>query len=52
MLKMMRQVPDATSSYDLKLRAVMSGGEAVGTEHLVWAKRELDLTINEVFGQT
>tara|TARA_Y100000590_G_scaffold83153_1_gene92656 strand:- start:5220 stop:6890 length:1671 start_codon:yes stop_codon:yes gene_type:complete len=52
MLKMMRQVPDATSSYDLKLRAVMSGGEAVGTELLDWAKRELDLTINEVFGQT
>ncbi len=52
MLKMMRQVPDPKKRFDLKLRAVMSGGEAVGTELLDWAKRELDLNINEVFGQT
>ncbi|NNL86260.1 MAG: AMP-binding protein [Myxococcales bacterium] len=52
MLKLMRQVPNPKDKYALKLRAVMSGGEAVGTELLDWAKRELDLNINEVFGQT
>ncbi len=52
MLKLMRQVPDALSRYDLKLRTVVSGGEAVGTELYEWAKRELKISINEAFGQT
>ena len=52
MLKLMRQVPDPLSRYDLKLRAVLSGGEAVGAGLLEWAQRELKLSINEGFGQT
>jgi acyl-coenzyme A synthetase/AMP-(fatty) acid ligase len=48
----MRQVPDALSRYKLKLRAVLSGGEAVGKELFEWADRELKLKINEGFGQT
>ena len=52
MLKLMRQVPNALERYDLKLRAVLSGGEAVGKELLDWAERELNLKINEGFGQT
>jgi len=51
-LKLMRQVPDALSRYKLKLRAVLSGGEAVGKELFEWADRELKLKINEGFGQT
>jgi acetyl-CoA synthetase len=52
MLKLMRQVPDALVRYDLKLRAALSGGEAVGKELLEWADRELHIKINEGFGQT
>lgn len=52
MLKLMRQVPNALDRYTLKLRAVLSGGEAVGKELLEWADRELNLKINEGFGQT
>lgn len=52
MLKLMRQVPNAIDRYDLKLRAALSGGEAVGKELLEWADRELHIKINEGFGQT
>lgn len=52
MLKLMRQIPNALERYDLKLRAVLSGGEAVGKELLEWADRELNIKINEAFGQT
>jgi acetyl-CoA synthetase len=52
MLKLMRQVPDPLSRYELKLRAVLSGGEAVGAGLLEWAQKELKLLINEGFGQT
>ena len=52
MLKLMRQVPNALDRYTLKLRAVLSGGEAVGKELLEWADRELHIKINEAFGQT
>lgn len=52
MLKMMRQVPNALDKYDIHLRAILSGGEAVGKELLEWGRRELDISINEGFGQT
>ncbi len=52
MLKLMRQVPEPLSRYKLKLRAVLSGGEAVGAGLLEWAQQELKLAINEGFGQT
>lgn len=52
MLKLMRQIPNPLERYDLKLRAVLSGGEAVGKELLEWADRELNIKINEAFGQT
>ena len=52
MLKLMRQVPDPLSRYELKLRAALSGGESVGKELLEWADRELHIKINEGFGQT
>lgn len=52
MLKLMRQVPDPLSRHQLKLRAVLSGGEAVGAGLLEWAQKVLKLSINEGFGQT
>ncbi len=52
MLKLMRQVNDPLSRYDIRLRAVLSGGEAVGAGLLEWAQQELKLSINEGFGQT
>jgi acetyl-CoA synthetase len=52
MLKLMRQVPNPLERYDLKLRAVLSGGESVGAGLLEWGQQELRLSINEGFGQT
>ena len=52
MLKLMRQVPDPLQRYDVKLRAVLSGGESVGAGLLEWGQQELKLSINEGFGQT
>jgi len=52
MLKLMRQVPAPLERHELKLRAVLSGGESVGTGLLEWAEKELRLSINEGFGQT
>ena len=52
MLKLMRGVPNPLARYNLKLRAVVSGGEAVGKELIEWGRRELNISINEGFGQT
>lgn len=51
-LKMMRQVPRPREKYRIRLRTIMSAGEALGAEMLAWASTELGLTINEMFGQT
>jgi acetyl-CoA synthetase len=36
----------------IKLRAIMSAGEAVGTAVFEWAQAALGVTVNEMFGQT
>ncbi|WP_092778766.1 AMP-binding protein [Jannaschia pohangensis] len=48
-LKLMRQTaaPDG-----LRLRAVLSGGEALGPDLLDWGRRTLGVSINEIYGQT
>ncbi|MEM1047195.1 MAG: acyl-CoA synthetase [Pseudomonadota bacterium] len=51
-LKMLRPVPHPAETYDLSLRTVGSGGEALGSETYEWARSALDLTINEFYGQT
>ena len=52
-LKMMlKAVPRPRDHYHLRLRSIMSGGEAVGATVLDWARQELDVSINEIFGQT
>jgi len=49
---MMKEVPDAESRFDMQLRSLMSGGEAVGPTVMEWAQSTLGVTINEIFGQT
>ena len=52
MLKLMRQVPDLRGRFDLHLRSIVSGSEAVGAELMAWTKEELRLDVHVVFGQT
>lgn len=52
MLKMIRQVPSALDAGQLRLRAVLSGSEAVGGELHEWARGALRAPVNEAFGQT
>jgi len=49
---MMKAVPQPRTRFRLKLRAVMSAGEAVGDAVFAWCRDELGLTVNEMFGQT
>lgn len=49
---MMKAVPEPRKVYDLRLRSIMSGGEAVGATVIEWARDRLGVTINEIFGQT
>ncbi len=49
---MMKAVPRPRERYRLKLRAVMSAGEAVGDAVFHWCQQALGLTVNEMFGQT
>ncbi|MBI1891974.1 MAG: AMP-binding protein [Burkholderiales bacterium] len=49
---MMKAVPKPRDKYNLKLRAMMSGGEAVGDAVFAWCQAELGITVNEIFGQT
>ena len=51
-LKMIRSVENIKSNYELKLRAVMSAGEQVGEELIHWGRDVLNVTINEMWGQT
>ncbi len=49
---MMKACPRPRERFDLRLRSVMSAGEAVGTTVFEWARDALGVTINEMFGQT
>ncbi len=51
-LKMMRQIDDIPSRFNLKLRAIMSAGEAVGEQLIHWGREALNVDINEMCGQT
>ncbi len=51
-LKMMMKVPDAERRYKLNMRSIMSAGEQVGVEVVRWAEEALDVTVNEMWGQT
>jgi acetyl-CoA synthetase len=49
---MMKAYPAPRAQFDLKLRAVMSAGEAVGDAVFAYCQQQLNLTVNEMFGQT
>ena len=49
---MMKAVPAPAARYALALRTIMSGGESVGATVIEWAREQLGVTINEIFGQT
>ncbi len=51
-LKMMRQIDDPRSRWDVRLRSIFTGGETVGEEVIRWAREALGLTPNEGYGQT
>jgi len=49
---MMKTVAEPRRHYRLRLRSMMSGGEAVGSAVYDWCRNELGVTVNEMFGQT
>ncbi len=51
-LKMMRQIENPRSQWNLNLRSIASGGESLGEETLAWARENLGVSINEFYGQT
>jgi acetyl-CoA synthetase len=51
-LKMMRQVHQPRRRWDYRLRAISTGGEAMGEELLAWGRETFDTTISEGYGQT
>lgn len=51
-LKMLRASGPIPEGYDVELRTIFSGGEAVGKELQDWSQETFGIQINEVFGQT
>jgi acetyl-CoA synthetase len=49
---MMKAVPEPRGKHELNLRSIMSAGESVGVTVIEWAREQLGVTINEMFGQT
>jgi acetyl-CoA synthetase len=51
-LRMLRTIANPRGRFDLNLRTIASGGEALGAETFAWGREALGLTINEFYGQT
>jgi acetyl-CoA synthetase len=51
-LKMMRQVAGPRGRWDYDVRAIFTGGEAMGEELLAWGRDTFGTTISEGYGQT
>jgi acetyl-CoA synthetase len=49
---MMKAYPTPRQQFRLKLRAIMSAGEAVGDAVFAYCQAQLGVTVNEMFGQT
>ena len=49
---MMKAYPEPKKHFKLRLQAMMSAGEAVGDAVFDYCKTQLDVTVNEMFGQT
>ena len=50
-LRMLRQHPHP-AQFDVNLRSIASGGEALGEDLIGWGRETFGLTINEFYGQT
>ncbi|MGE0736371.1 MAG: acyl-CoA synthetase [Alphaproteobacteria bacterium] len=51
-LKLLRQVHDPRTKYDLRVRSIFTGGEIMGGELLQWGYDTFGMTISEGYGQT
>jgi acetyl-CoA synthetase len=51
-LRMLAAAGDTVKKYELDLRTIASGGEALGRETLQWCRDAFGLTVNEFYGQT
>ncbi|MFX8141383.1 AMP-binding protein, partial [Acinetobacter baumannii] len=51
-LKAMMKAEPRPQRHRLKLRALMSAGEAVGDAVFTWCRDALGVPVNEMFGQT
>jgi acetyl-CoA synthetase len=51
-LKMMRLIEDPRKQWDVQLRTIHTGGEAVSEDLILWAKAALGATPHDAFGQT
>lgn len=51
-LRLMKTVEAPANRFDLSIRTIGSGGESLGEDTFSWAERELDIQINEFYGQT
>jgi acetyl-CoA synthetase len=49
---MMKACPQPRQHFKLKLQAIMSAGESVGDAVFAYCQSQLDVTVNEMFGQT
>lgn len=49
---MMNNVRDAQRRYNIRLRSVTAGGEALGSELYQWCAQALGVDLNEQYGQT
>jgi acetyl-CoA synthetase len=49
---MMKAAPEPKKRFDLALRSIMSAGESVGQTVFDWSRAALEVTVNEMFGQT
>jgi len=51
-LNMMRLIEDPKTKWDLKMRTVVSGGQALGKDVFEWASNVMGVSVNEMYGQT
>lgn len=51
-LRLMKTVEAPAKRFHLSIRTIGSGGESLGEDTFDWAQRELNIQINEFYGQT
>ena len=51
-IKRLAETPDPRQAYDLCLRVICTGGEALAAETLAWAENKLGVVCNEFYGMT